>query len=499
MLMLQRLVVIGVMLVAADVEAGEPAAEDPAALAARLDALRVAAESAMRDARDVEIPDAYERCGAAYVELARAARPAIPALAAEALYNAATCFAHGGSVGAAVTLLSELEHRFPTHPLVAPGLFQSARLYRTIGFYADAAERLERFAAKYPTEAEADEALADAVVLREALGDDKAAERDAARWITLFGRQRQGEAAAIALHRALVVRERGSGTDAMAALRGWLRAYGGKADRAQQARVLLAIGELTWDASCPVARVDGLCLRRAPAGRGPRCGGPVPLVAVARDAAGAAEATKALVQAIRLTEAGGDAPARAIAERARLVLADAAIEAVAASSMPPPVLDADGRLTMASARAQTDWLGGWQRALTTASRALDEVAGSKHLRSAATAQGRAAWLSQHAADTLASAPLPAAAARTPALPDAWRTTYCDAIDVHAEPLRTAARERADHCLALAGRGAVVEEAAECVRVHDRHTGAVASERLPKPASPTVRDLEPPARYRGPPN
>ncbi len=470
-----------------------------------LQGLQVTAETAAKTARETDDPDAYEVCGAAYVEVANRARTEFPAHVPDSLYNAATCFARGGSVGAAITLLDRLAAEHPTHRITAHATLQAAHLFATIGWFDQAATRFEAYAARYAAELEARDALENAFRLRLALGDDDRARADGERYLKLFGAKDPSRAADAAFVMALRVRERGKPDDAVRALRQWIKTYGGR-DRERLVSAYLVVGELLWDASCPVKPVDGLCLARDRAAASvPRCKGPVPLVGVARDAARVKEAQAALEQAVRLSEVAGSSDTRAMVagEQARLLLADARIERAIQDTLPAAELEPDGRMTPASARDQAAWLAQWQKGLAEANRSLEDLVRSKNLRVAVTAVGRTAWLAQYATDTLRSAPLPVGKRKGKGTKAAFAeevgAVYCAALGDLSGPLEVRARDAATMCVEKAGELGVVDGAEQCVAIFDQIDPATigADERLPLPAPPRVTDLEPPARYRPP--
>jgi tetratricopeptide (TPR) repeat protein len=450
----------------------------------------VTAETALKSARDSGDPAAYEVCGQAYVEVANAARTELLEAVPEAMYNAGHCFEQAHSVSAAIMLYMRLEAEFPSHKVVPYALMRLAYIQYALGHFDDAAEAMERYAAKYASDKDASDALENAFRLRAALGDDDAARKNALQWIKYFGAKKPRDAAMVAM---VLAKRAGKADD----YRAWLKKHGGRADRDLVVAAHLAIGELVWGAACKgmAPAKDGLCLGRAKVTLVERCGKPPPSI-VARDATLAAEAKTSLQHAVRAAEASGDEYAELRAAHARLLLADMKLEAALASEMPAAMTDATGRLTPASQKAVAAWLQAWQRGLAEARRAYEDLLRQKNLRVSVLAAGRIAFLQQHAADTLASAPLPTV---PKARLDTLRGAYCDELAKYAEPLDKLAREAADACLSVAAQGNVVEETVFCVQIRDRHdpAGAGAGERMPIAASPRIRDVEPEIRYRPP--
>ena len=455
--------------------------------------LRVA-EAAEKDGIETKDPEAFERCALAYVEAARIAETEAPHHAPMGLYNAGVCFEHARSVTAALAMYGQLERAYPRDQLAQRAQARRANIYLRIGWYAEAAQELEAYARRWPGGDEASDALENALRLRAALGDEAAARKNGERWIALFGGKRPREAGEIALWLADHTREHGTLDGGVRAYRDWLKRFGGRADRHVVAGAYVALGRLQWDASCKAkgSPARGLCLAARRRDPEPRCSAAPPAVAT-RDAALAGDAHATLVQAVRVAQASGDEHARLIADMARLLLADARLEAALAVEMPAPSVASGGALTPAGQKAIASWLAEWQRELADARRAYEELLRSPNVRVSVQAAGRIAWLTQHAADTLASARLPAW--KKPRL-DELRGAYCDALQDAAAPLEQTAQAAAEACLARAAKTGVVEEAALCVAVHDRHhpASAAAGERLPAVAAPRVVDVEPEVRH-----
>jgi hypothetical protein len=161
---------------------------------------------------------------------------------------------------------------------------------------------LARYARLYAGERDAFDALSDAIYLRLGAGDRDAAARDAAYFLETFGAKRRRDALSGI---AVVARARlahGERVPAARALATFLRVPPSDRDPDRDA----SLGALAWDAACPVAPTDGLCLRRGRPARAP--------------------ALSRLAVAL-LT--------RAATPRAALLLADAKLEAVLAIPTPP--------------------------------------------------------------------------------------------------------------------------------------------------------------------
>lgn len=461
--------------------------------AARLLELRTAAETAEREAKASGDRETYDRCGEGYLALAAAAGAAAdPQDAAEVHYNAAVCFEEGGSYGQAMALQERVIELAPASRVAAKALARGAMMRSRIGDYAGAADGLEEYARKYAGEQDASDALSDAAYYRRALGDEPALRRVLEYWLKKFGAKQPRVAAEVA-HQLVRSQAAGKKPAAAAALhRAWLGRFGGKADRLLTARVLLTIGQLELEASCPVKLVDGLCLARARLPRGAeRCRPDLaPMVAVPRTPAAVTRAAAALRQTVALAEAvrNPDSPGEAawIVGQAQLARTTPALEAALANQPPVPVFDAKGAWTRSSREAFQRWLADRTLALSRAELALDAAYRSQHAGVRAQALGRIAWVMIATADQLAAASLLRHRAR-----DAWtREDYCRAMSAHTEDLMGRALEAADRCLDLAADAGVVDDAAPCQHVFDRLDPARprATERIPAAATLSFSSL-----------
>ncbi|MBK9036526.1 MAG: hypothetical protein IPL61_35640 [Myxococcales bacterium] len=285
-------------------------------------ALRKQAEQAEQAAQRTGDRDGFARCADLYDQVA--ASP-LSADDVEVVYNAALCAAWAGEADRALARLDAILRDRPRAPLAARALQQHAALAERIGRIAVAADDWARYAHTYAGDATAAGRMADAVALRLALGDRDRAERDAT-WLATSAAPRARRDAGLNLAAVAAARlAHGERAQARRLLTTAITSWrAGDADRDA------AFAALVWDAACPVAPSDGLCLapKRAPRDR-----------ALARFAL-------ALLQ--RGPRADG-----------QVLLADAALEVVLAIATPPPARRGDAwraQVELAAADAQAAYL-----------------------------------------------------------------------------------------------------------------------------------------------
>ncbi len=228
-------------------------------LAARLlqievQSLRKQAEQFERDGKQGGDREAYARCAAVYDQIVTLAPT--DGRRDELLYNAGVCLEEGGDADGALARYRRIIDELPRSRIAQQALARSGHLTLRIGHVVDAAAAFARYARRYPAEPDAHAAMLDAIGRRAALGQTDLAADDARWFVKTFGAKRRGDAA---LALAIVVAahlERGE--------RGAAR---------QLATMLVRIGPdqgaLAWQAACPIATADGLCLQRGRARRDP--------------------------------------------------------------------------------------------------------------------------------------------------------------------------------------------------------------------------------------
>lgn len=284
-----------------------------------LRSLRLEAEAAEREARRTDDGTLYLGCAERYealVGLAPTGRERD-----EVRYNAAVCREQAGDVDRALDGYAAIGPRSSTPALAAHALARRANLLARIGRYQDAIPRLEELAQRYPDEADAPAARLDAIFYRARLGDPAGAATMTRQYLKRYGTLRRAEAAealaGLAALRLRVGDRKGAADDVRELLKSTV--VGLDAER---------VGLLIWDAACPFARADRLCLRGDRSERDRRLAA-VALTYLGRTHTGAtalAEADAALESSL----------ADAAADRAGLERAHAAYATLAAADWADP-------------------------------------------------------------------------------------------------------------------------------------------------------------------
>ncbi|MBK7190971.1 MAG: hypothetical protein IPH80_00555 [Myxococcales bacterium] len=468
---MRTLIAVAVVLGAGGAWAGD--ADDAPAPMARARAI-AAAEAHLR-AGQAAVGDAaldeLEACGQGYLAVFNDAPAAVGA--DELLYNAATCFAHAGSAGAAITVGEQLVATFPTSRLAPATLSQIARLHQAIGEFERAVDASVRLAERYPAEREAADALWNAIGLSAGLGDDDQVAALAARYQHTYGAKRPDDARQLAVYVAARQAERGDVDGAIAAYQTVLATW--RATRGAQAAVWDALADLQWRRACPASTARGLCVR-----------GDARLTPVKRRENDTVAAVAGFLHVVKLAEAGGpDDPMLAQAHaRARLHLVERAVEAVVAlGAVPPLAVDQDGAPTAAAIKRMGEWLRAWQQAMTTADRAATDAIALPDAPTAVAVVERLARMYRHAAATLIAAPVPKSLVGTPAA-----AVYRDQLDEVAAPLRQRAQQAAEACLRKAAELGIVDDAvASCGAIVAQAQPAawVLDELLPPPTATSI--------------
>jgi TolA-binding protein len=169
----------------------------------QVDLLRLQAERLVASAD-------YERGGSAYFELFRrycqdpvaAGKPAEAERCDEIAYNAAKALQAARLLAKSITvrraLLAFDERARMNSPLAKKATYEIGANYQAIAVYDLAAEWYEKFARANPRTEHADQALADAVILRFGLGQEPEAVRDANDFAKAYGAAKPTQTAAIA-------------------------------------------------------------------------------------------------------------------------------------------------------------------------------------------------------------------------------------------------------------------------------------------------------------
>jgi TolA-binding protein len=174
----------------------------------RLKAQRLVAKADKENGK--EAIDDYDRGGQAYVELFRkycqdpvaAGQPPQAERCDEIGYNAARAFQAARLVAKSITvrraLLAFDEKTKMNSPLTKKATYEIGGNYQAIAVYDQAAEWYEKYARTSPRAENADQALADAVLLRLGLGQEQEAIKDAQEFARSYGAAKPAQSAGIA-------------------------------------------------------------------------------------------------------------------------------------------------------------------------------------------------------------------------------------------------------------------------------------------------------------
>jgi tetratricopeptide (TPR) repeat protein len=457
-------------------------------------ALRIEAQALEAQAHATGKLELYVRCGERYLEIYN--RAAFAPDADELVYNAGVCLELGRSLGGAIRMYETLGKLWPKSKLAARALARLGNVYATTAQYRESAERLEAYAASFAGEGDAYRALSDAVQFRKGLGDDKQAIADTEKFVAMFGARQPAEAAG-AFFSLVAIYEKLGDLDRLAHhLRAYLDRHGAAGGADRRVIAWAKLGDVLWRQACPVATVDGACVkvvRVAPAGRRPaaaggeaiprRCGDETrsELTVVPRDEGKVRAATAAWGHAIAEYEharppAGDARGALYYYAVARFGRAERNYEQYLAMPI-PGALDFDERKPAIAARSHRrfdTWfsgktelgarLRGTYQALTTLGDAAIAIA-------AAT---RIAAIAQNLSAQLYRAEIPANL-RTGPYAEATAVAYCETLEKVAEPLETSALDYYQACLTTSTR---LGWFSEWSRICERELGQLRPERFP---------------------
>jgi tetratricopeptide (TPR) repeat protein len=149
------------------------------------DDARKAADQLLADAKRTQDDAKAVACGNAYMDLYN--RDAAVPGNDEVLYNAATCYQLGKSIGAAVRSYELVIRYYPRSKLAARAKLQAAFVYERIARFDDAAARFEEYAKMYAGEKDAIDAIQNAITLRAAIGDAVKRIEDTKYFVRTFG------------------------------------------------------------------------------------------------------------------------------------------------------------------------------------------------------------------------------------------------------------------------------------------------------------------------
>jgi tetratricopeptide (TPR) repeat protein len=477
--------------------------------------LRKQAEALEREAKRTGQLARYVECGATY--LAAYNDDPLAADADVVFYNAGVCYEQGRSLGAAMEIYKQLRALFPKSPVSARAVARLGNVYASIAYYREAAEKLEEYAIRYGGQDDAYRVLSDAVQFRKGVGDDAKAIADTRLFIKQFGARRPAEAATAHFSLIAIYEKQGDLEQLARHLREYLdrHAASGGADR----RVIASakLGQALWQAACPVATVDGTCVRhtrqlavqrrlQTRASTVPRrCGDETTgeLVVVARDARKVQNAMAAFDAAIvayeQLGRAKGDARG-ALYHYALARFGKAERDHERYLAMQLPSLDFRSKDVAERSRKRFEaWFAG-KRQLAAALRAQYEtIVGLKDGAFAIASAARLGAIFQNFAAQLYRAEIPESQ-RTGRYAEDTSQTYCDELARFAEPLQLEAEASYVACLRTSTR---LGWFSEWSRTCERELGQLRPEAYPQAfelrASPEnyaqILDVEPPVGPR----
>lgn len=459
----------------------------------------------------------FVACGERYLEIYNLSVDAPDAN--EVLYNAGVCFEFGKSLGGAIRVFETVHQQAPKSPLAERALARLGNLYATTAQYREAAERLEAYAANHAGAADAGRALSDAVQFRKGLGDDKLAIADTEKFVAMFGAKQPAEAAGAYFSLAAIYEQQGDLDRLAHHLRAYLDRYGTIGGAERRVIAWSKLGDALWRQACPVATVDGACVkavRRNPPGRQPspaapaaipkRCGDDsrIELATVPRDDREVRAATTAFETAIAEYERAGTLtgdPRGALYyyALARFNRAERDYEQYLATPLPAS-LDFDRKKPELAARSHQrfdEWIAG-KTALGVRLRGQYQpltTLGDAAIAIAAAA--RIAAVSQHLSAQLYRAEIPANL-RTGAYAEDSSLAYCETLEQVAEPLETEALTYYQACLNTSTK---LGWFSEWSRICERELGQLRPDRFPSTlelrrepsAAATITQLEAPAR------
>ena len=382
------------------------------------------------------------------------------------LHNAIVCFHDGKSVGLAILAYNLLQKYYPKSPLMPRAVARIGKAYGDVAFYDKAAEALEQYARRFAGEADAAKVMSEVVFFNKGLGDDAKAIANTKYFVDMFGAKLPAEAANAMYSLATVYEKRGDTDGLVRQLRAYLERFGaaGGADRRVIAHA--RIGQALWAASCPVAPVDGACVKvvreRAISRRGTQlraqqtqCGDATKskLTVIPRDARKVRDAMAAFAAAAAEWEkvggqTGGDAlGARHSYAQARFAEADRDYEAFLAAGLPQNLdFNRDDAATRARNLKRFDeWLARSVRLAEAAAQKYDATRKITDNATSIAVAARLGQLAQHHADALFTTEIPLSV-RTGRFAEDKIEAFCDAMTDVADPLEVRAVAAYETCL-----------------------------------------------------
>lgn len=221
--------------------------------------LRKSAEKLEADAKASGDFSKYVDCGKAYLRIFN--RNPDGDKMEEVLYNAGVCFEQGKSYSVAIQMYNLLNKRFPDEKVTQRSIARLGNIYAQVAWYDKAAEKLETYAKRFGGEKDAFKAMSDAVFYRKGIGDDEKAIEDTRFFIKQYGKKKATEAAEAMWSLTAIYEKQGDDDKVIKHLRSYLKEWGRRGGVDRQIIAHAKIGMILWRQSCPVAGVDGACIK----------------------------------------------------------------------------------------------------------------------------------------------------------------------------------------------------------------------------------------------
>jgi len=441
---------------------------------------------------------AYVQCGSAYLELYN--QDPEDAKNDEVLYNAGICFYEGRSLQTSIQMFGLLTRYYPKSTLAARATARAGKAYADMAFYGDAADYLERYAKKYAGEADAFDAMNDAVFYYKGIGNDAKAIEDTRYFVKTFGAKKPAEAANAAFSLTAIYEKQGDPEALVKHLREYIHVHGAKGGSAKLVVAQAKLGLTLFKASCATKGVDGACIKvtreravtsralsRTSAATRTQCGpeSSSKLAVLNRDTRKVREARAAFAAAIKelakvpttSTEFG---TARHFVAQSKLAEATIELEGYIALAFPSN-LDFNPQQPALAKKSMSrfeNWMRDKEGAGKRTAEAFANVLGLNDSASSIAAVARLGQISQNFADALLTAEIPKDVRSGPYAEEKI-DAYCDVLTTAAEPLAERALAAYDKCL---GKSTELGWFSEWSQMCERELGQIMPDRYP-----TVRE------------
>ncbi len=233
-----------------------PALVRDAAFSRQLVSIR--SDGLVREGKQHERARNWRACGQAMLQAAESL-PDHPRHA-ERLHDAAYCFSKARLVGQAVAVRNQLIEMHPDDPLAQRAQHDLAGSYQQIAVYDHAAKHLERFASRFPGEADSPQALGNAYTFRAAMGDYDRALADLKEFVRLYGARRPREAADAFFQMGEIYEKQNRPDLQVAHLQAYLATWAARGSVDKEIIAHFKLGEHLWKRSCPREGEQGACL-----------------------------------------------------------------------------------------------------------------------------------------------------------------------------------------------------------------------------------------------